>query len=220
MTYVLDGALARLRVPKRRAWALPVWLHRLPRRLVPVPKPAKSVLGGRDSAGPAPEVPNAKASIVGRPPLPRRRGEVSRRRHVSSGAARPARRLRDDGRAPPGHRRRGIAGAQCPLEKCLALDARDALIKMVVGRNATLDSCAPDKYFRLLCDVSVDGEDGGKVAPGRLRGALQWARAEARLVRVHRRAGAAVRGGARGPVKSRLWSFFCLCVYIRLGSST
>ena len=52
-------------------------------------------------------------------------------------------------------------------EKCLAVDARDKLVSMVVGRNATLDDCAPDKYFRLLCDVSVDGEDvGGKLLRG------------------------------------------------------
>ena len=60
-----------------------------------------------------------------------------------------------------------LRGSQCPLEKCLALDTRDKLVSMVVGRNATLDNCAPDKYFRLLCDVSVDGEDvGGKLLRG------------------------------------------------------
>jgi len=74
--------------------------------------------------------------------------------------------------ATMGVRLRGIdaaelRGSQCPLEKCLALDARDKLVSMVVGRNATLVDCAPDKYFRLLCDVSVDGADvGGKLLRG------------------------------------------------------
>ena len=46
--------------------------------------PAKSVLGFGDSAGPAPQVPDAKTGfkIVGRPPLPRDCRKMSRRRHV------------------------------------------------------------------------------------------------------------------------------------------
>ena len=52
VTYGLDRALAWLRVPKRRAWALPVWLH----RLALAPKPAKSVCA-------FPSCPNAKTGL-------------------------------------------------------------------------------------------------------------------------------------------------------------
>ena len=104
-----------------------------------------------------------------------------------------------------------LRGSRCPLEKCLAVDARDKLVAMVVGRNATLE--------RFARRTSASGSSGrpstGRMlvgnCSGRLRGALQWAGAEARLVRVHRRAGAAVRGGARGPVRSR--SFLLVCLY-------
>ena len=126
------------------------------------------MLGGRDSAGPAPQGPNAKKPVS----WDGRRFHAVVERCHDGDTCRVALPGLPDVFATMGVRLRGIdaaelRGAQCPLEKCLALDARDALIKMVVGRNATLDSCAPDKYFRLLCDVSVDGEDvGGKLLRG------------------------------------------------------
>lgn len=55
-----------------------------------------------------------------------------------------------------------LRGARCPLERCLAVDARDALRVLVTGRNTTLDDCGRDKYFRLLCDIRVANEDVGQ----------------------------------------------------------
>ena len=170
VTYGLDRALAWLRVPKRRAWALPVWLHRLAldvsfpsqklrracwalvialglRLKFPTQRPASKSWDGRRFHAVVERCHDGDTCRVALPGLP-------------------------DVFATMGVRLRGIdaaelRGAQCPLEKCLALDARDTLIKMVVGRNTTLDNCAPDKYFRLLCDVSVDGADvGGKLLRG------------------------------------------------------
>ena len=170
VAYGLDWALARLRVPKRRAWALPVWLHRL---ALDVKFPSQNLrracwalviaLGLRLKF---PTKSSTMASWDGR-----RFHAVVERCHDGD-TCRVALPGLPDVFATMGVRLRGIdaaelRGAQCPLEKCLALDARDALIKMVVGRNTTLDNCAPDKYFRLLCDVSVDGADvGGKLLRG------------------------------------------------------
>ena len=164
LTYILDGALSKLRIPKRRAWALPVWLHALSldvafpsrnlrracwavvialglRLKFPTQRPASKSWDGRRFHAIVERCHDGDTCRVALPGLP-------------------------DVFASMGVRLRGIdaaelRGAQCPLEKCLAVDARDALIKMVVGRNTTLDNCAPDKYFRLLCDVSVDGADVG-----------------------------------------------------------
>ena len=164
LTYILDGALSKLRIPKRRAWALPVRLHALAldvsfpsrnlrracwalvialglRLKFPTRRPASKSWDGRRFHAVVERCHDGDTCRVSLPGLP-------------------------DVFATMGVRLRGIdaaelRGAQCPLEKCLAVDARDALIKMVVGRNATLDDCAPDKYFRLLCDVSVDGADVG-----------------------------------------------------------
>ncbi len=170
VTYGLDRALAWLRVPKRRAWALPVWLHALSldvafpsrnlrracwalvmalglRLKFPTQRPASKSWDGRRFHAVVERCNDGDTCRVSLPDLP-------------------------DVFATMGVRLRGIdaaelRGAQCPLEKCLALDARDKLVSIVVGRNATLDDCAPDKYFRLLCDVSVDGEDvGGKLLRG------------------------------------------------------
>ena len=170
VTYGLDRALAWLRVPKRRAWALPVWLHALSldvafpsrnlrracwalvmalglRLKFPTQRPASKSWDGRRFHAVVERCNDGDTCRVSLPDLP-------------------------DVFATMGVRLRGIdaaelRGAQCPLEKCLALDARDKLVSIVVGRNATLDDCAPDKYFRLLCDVSVDGDDvGGKLLRG------------------------------------------------------
>ena len=170
VTYGLDRALAWLRVPKRRAWALPVWLHALSldvafpsrnlrracwalvmalglRLKFPTQRPASKSWDGRRFHAVVERCNDGDTCRVSLPDLP-------------------------DVFATMGVRLRGIdaaelRGSQCPLEKCLALDARDKLVSMVVGRNATLVDCAPDKYFRLLCDVSVDGEDvGGKLLRG------------------------------------------------------
>ena len=170
VTYGLDRALARLRVPKRRAWALPVRLHAL---ALDVSFPSRNLrracwalviaLGLRLKF---PTKSSTMASWDGR-----RFHAVVERCHDGD-TCRVALPGLPDVFATMGVRIRGIdaaelRGSQCPLEKCLALDARDALIKLVVGRNTTLDDCAPDKYFRLLCDVSVDGEDvGGKLLRG------------------------------------------------------
>ena len=164
LTYILDGALARLRISKRRAWALPVRLHALSldvtfpsrnlrracwalvialglRLKFPTQRPASKSWDGRRFHAVVERCHDGDTCRVSLPGLP-------------------------DVFTKMGVRIRGIdaaelRGAQCPLEKCLALDARDKLVSMVVGRNATLDDCAPDKYFRLLCDVSVDGADVG-----------------------------------------------------------
>ena len=168
LTYVLDGALSKLRIPKRRAWALPVWLHRLS---LDVSFPSRNLRRACwalvIALGLRLRFPTQKsASWDGR-----RFHAVVERCHDGD-TCRVSLPGLPDVFATMGVRLRGIdaaelRGAQCPLEKCLALDARDTLIKMVVGRNATLSDCAPDKYFRLLCDVSVDGEDvGGKLLRG------------------------------------------------------
>ena len=164
LTYILDGALSKLRIPKRRAWAVPVWLHRLS---LDVSFPSRNLrracwavviaLGLRLKF---PTKSSTMASWDGR-----RFHAIVERCHDGD-TCRVALPGLPDVFATMGVRLRGIdaaelRGARCPLEKCLALDARDALIKMVVGRNTTLDNCAPDKYFRLLCDVSVDGADVG-----------------------------------------------------------
>jgi len=170
VAYGLDRALAWLRVPKRRAWALPVRLHALAldvtfpsrnlrracwalvialglRLKFPTQRPASKSWDGRRFHAVVERCHDGDTCRVALPGLP-------------------------DVFATMGVRISGIdaaelRGAQCPLEKCLAFDARDKLVSMVVGRNATLDNCAPDKYFRLLCDVSVDGEDvGGKLLRG------------------------------------------------------
>ncbi len=169
-TYGLDWVLGRLRINKRRAWALPVWLHALSldvsfpsrnlrracwavvialglRLKFPAQRPASKSWDGRRFHAVVERCHDGDTCRVALPDLP-------------------------DVFATMGVRLRGIdaaelRGAQCPLEKCLALDARDALVSIVVGRNATLVDCAPDKYFRLLCDVSVDGDDvGGKLLRG------------------------------------------------------
>ena len=162
LTYVLDGALSKLRIPKRRAWALPVWLHRLS---LDVSFPSRNLRRACwalvIALGLRLRFPTQKsASWDGR-----RFHAVVERCHDGD-TCRVSLPGLPDVFATMGVRLRGIdaaelRGAQCPLEKCLALDARDTLIKMVVGRNTTLDNCAPDKYFRLLCDVSVDGADVG-----------------------------------------------------------
>ena len=169
LTYILDGALSKLCIPKRRAWALPVWLHRLS---LDVSFPSRNLrracwavviaLGLRLKF----PTKSTTASWDGR------RFHAVVERCNDGDTCRVALPGLPDVFSKMGVRLRGIdaaelRGAQCPLEKCLALDARDKLVSMVVGRNATLDDCAPDKYFRLLCDVSVDGEDvGGKLLRG------------------------------------------------------
>ena len=162
VAYGLDRALARLRVPKRSAWALPVWLHRL---ALDVKFPSQNL---RRACWAVVIALGLRLKVPTQKPVSwdgRRFHAVVERCHDGD-TCRVALPGLPDVFATMGVRLRGIdaaelRGAQCPLEKCLALDARDALIKMVVGRNATLDSCAPYKYFRLLCDVSVDGEDVG-----------------------------------------------------------
>ena len=164
LTYGLDWVLERLRINKHRAWALPVRLHALSldvtfpsrnlrracwalvialglRLKFPTQRPASKSWDGRRFHAVVERCHDGDTCRVSLPGLP-------------------------DVFTKMGVRIRGIdaaelRGAQCPLEKCLALDARDKLVSMVVGRNATLDDCAPDKYFRLLCDVSVDGADVG-----------------------------------------------------------
>ena len=162
LTYILDGALSKLRIPKRRAWAFPVWLHRLS---LDVSFPSRNLRRACwalvIALGLRLKFPTQRpASWDGR-----RFHAVVERCHDGD-TCRVSLPGLPDVFATMGVRIRGIdaaelRGAQCPLEKCLAVDARDALIKMVVGRNATLMDCAPDKYFRLLCDVSVDGADVG-----------------------------------------------------------
>ena len=168
VAYGLDWALARLRVPKRRAWALPVWLHRL---ALDVTFPSRNL---RRACWALVIALGLRLKVPRQKPVSwdgRRFHAVVERCHDGD-TCRVALPGLPDVFATMGVRLRGIdaaelRGAQCPLEKCLALDARDTLIKMVVGRNTTLDNCAPDKYFRLLCDVSVDGEDvGGKLLRG------------------------------------------------------
>ena len=179
LAYGLDRALAWLRVPKRRAWALPVWLHAVSLDVsFPSRKLRRACWAVVIALGLRLRFPTQKpVSWDGR-----RFHAVVERCHDGD-TCRVALPGLPDVFATMGVRLRGIdaaelRGAQCPLEKCLALDARDKLVSMVVGRNATLDDCAPDKYFRLLCDVSVDGADvgsqllrGGYAVPYNGRGA-------------------------------------------------
>ena len=162
VTYGLDRALAWLRVPKRRAWALPVRLHALALDVSFPPRNLRRACWALVIAlGLRLKFPTQRpASWDGR-----RFHAVVERCHDGD-TCRVSLPGLPDVFATMGVRIRGIdaaelRGAQCPLEKCLALDARDKLVSMVVGRNATLMDCAPDKYFRLLCDVSVDGADVG-----------------------------------------------------------
>lgn len=162
LTYILDGALARLRISKRRAWALPVWLHALS---LDVSFPSRNL---RRACWAVVIALGLRLKVPRQKPVSwdgRRFHAVVERCHDGD-TCRVSLPGLPDVFATMGVRLRGIdaaelRGAQCPLEKCLALDARDKLVSMVVGRNATLDDCAPDKYFRLLCDVSVDGADVG-----------------------------------------------------------
>ena len=170
VTYGLDRALAWLRVPKRRAWALPVWLHRLALDVTfPSQKLRRACWALVIALGLRFKLPTKSSTMAS---WDGRRFHAVVERCHDGDTCRVALPDLPDVFATMGVRLRGIdaaelRGAQCPLEKCLAVDARDALIKMVVGRNATLSDCAPDKYFRLLCDVSVDGEDvGGKLLRG------------------------------------------------------
>ncbi len=169
LAYGLDWVLGKLRISKRRAWALPVRLHAL---ALDISFPSRNLrracwavviaLGLRLKL----PTKSTTASWDGR-----RFHAVVERCHDGD-TCRVSLPGLPDVFATMGVRLRGIdaaelRGSQCPLEKCLALDARDKLVSMVVGRNATLVDCAPDKYFRLLCDVSVDGEDvGGKLLRG------------------------------------------------------
>ena len=198
VTYGLDRALAWLRVPKRRAWALPVWLHAVSLDVsFPSRKLRRACWAVVIALGLRLKVPTqSRASWDGR--RFRRRREVPR----PGDACRVALPGLPDVFATMGVRLRGIdaaelRGAQCPLEGRLALDARDALIKMVVGRNATLDSARRDSRAAPLRRV-VDGEDVGGKLSGRLRGGPTMGGGRSTIGRVHRRAGAAVRGGARG----------------------
>ena len=179
VTYGLDRALARLRISKRRAWALPVRLHALS---LDVAFPSRNLRRACwalvIALGLRLKVPTQKPASWDS----RRFHAVVERCHDGD-TCRVSLPGLPDVFATMGVRIRGIdaaelRGAQCPLEKCLALDARDKLVSMVVGRNATLMDCAPDKYFRLLCDVSVDGADvgsqllrGGYAVPYNGRGA-------------------------------------------------
>jgi len=161
-TYGLDWVLGWLRINKRRAWALPVRLHAL---ALDVSFPSRNLRRACwalvIALGLRLKFPTQRpASWDGR-----RFHAVVERCHDGD-TCRVSLPGLPDVFATMGVRIRGIdaaelRGAQCPLEKCLALDARDKLVSMVVGRNATLMDCAPDKYFRLLCDVSVDGADVG-----------------------------------------------------------
>ena len=179
LTYILDGALKRLRINKRRAWALPVWLHALS---LDVSFPSRNL---RRACWALVIALGLRLKVPTQKPVSwdgRRFHAIVERCHDGD-TCRVALPGLPDVFATMGVRLRGIdaaelRGAQCPLEKCLALDARDKLESMVVGRNATLVDCAPDKYFRLLCDVSVDGEDvggtllrGGYAVPYNGRGA-------------------------------------------------
>ena len=168
LTYGLDWVLGRLHINKRRAWALPVRLHAL---ALDVAFPSRNL---RRACWALVIALGLRLKVPTQKPVSwdgRRFHAVVERCHDGD-TCRVALPGLPDVFATMGVRIRGIdaaelRGAQCPLEKCLALDARDALVKMVVGRNTTLDDCAPDKYFRLLCDVSVDGEDvGGKLLRG------------------------------------------------------
>ena len=168
LTYILDGALSKLRIPKRRAWALPVQLHALS---LDVSFPSRNL---KRACWAVVIALGLRLKVPRRKPVSwdgRRFHAVVERCHDGD-TCRVALPGLPDVFATMGVRISGIdaaelRGAQCPLEKCLAFDARDKLVSMVVGRNATLDNCAPDKYFRLLCDVSVDGADvGGKLLRG------------------------------------------------------
>ena len=145
-------------------------LHRLRSTWRFPPELETSVLGARDALGLRLKFPTKSSTMAS---WDGRRFHAVVERCHDGDTCRVALPGLPDVFATMGVRLRGIdaaelRGAQCPLEKCLAVDARDKLVSMVVGRNATLDNCAPDKYFRLLCDVSVDGEDVGGIAPGRL----------------------------------------------------
>jgi len=163
LTYILDGALSKLHINKRRAWALPVWLHRLSLDVsFPSRKLKRACWAVVIALGLRLKLPtkSTTASWDGR-----RFHAVVERCHDGD-TCRVSLPGLPDVFATMGVRLRGIdaaelRGAKCDLEKCLAVDARDKLVSMVVGRNTTLDDCAPDKYFRLLCDVSVDGADVG-----------------------------------------------------------
>ena len=162
LTYGLDWVLGRLRISKRRAWAFPVWLHALS---LDVSFPSRNLRRACWAVvialGLRLKFPTQKqVSWDGR-----RFHAIVERCHDGD-TCRVSLPGLPDVFATMGVRIRGIdaaelRGAKCDLEKCLAVDARDKLVSMVVGRNATLDDCAPDKYFRLLCDVSVDGADVG-----------------------------------------------------------
>ena len=179
VAYGLDWVLGKLRISKRRAWALPVWLHALALDVTfPSRKLRRACWALVIALGLHLKFPTQKpVSWDGR------RFHAMVERCHDGDTCRVALPGLPDVFATMGVRIRGIdaaelRGAQCPLEKCLALDARDKLVSMVVGRNATLMDCAPDKYFRLLCDVSVDGEDvgsqllrGGYAVPYNGRGA-------------------------------------------------
>jgi endonuclease YncB( thermonuclease family) len=170
-TYGLDWALARLRVPRRRAWAPVEWLHAL---ALDVAFPSRSL---RRACWAVALALGLRLKFPARARAPAWGGggrfhAVVERCHDGDTCRVTLPGLPDVFGSRIGVRIRGIdaaemCGAQCPLERCLALDARDYLAALVVGRNTTLDACARDKYFRLLCDLSVDGEDvGGRLLRG------------------------------------------------------